>query len=407
MKRHTKKPPRVDDHAVDRDLPEARPINRREAMAGMAVAATALSCQTRPTPARAESKTESSMPANTPTKTTPVASIDRVEPLGFPWKTSDPFLFCAYHLDDYPAGDAKMAPKASLGGRNMGSDFSRKDGWSMYHGREAPGFPRHPHRGFETITVARRGLIDHSDSLGAAARFGRGDAQWITAGKGIVHAEMFPLLNGDVPNPTELFQVWLNLPQSNKFADPHFKMLWGEDMPRHVIGPAGKSTTVVTIAGTYAGKTAPTPPPDSYASMTGSDVAVWTIDLEPGATFELPAVAAGVERSLYFYRGKKARVGTDVVSVDSRLILKPGIAVSLEGIDEKAELFLLQGSPIGEPVAQHGPFVMNTREEIVDAFNDYKRTGFGGWPWPRPDPVHGRQGRFARHADGRMETREG
>ena len=387
------------------------PINRREALAGLAVAATAVACQSSPGGANAAPSTSANAHAKEPPMSvnakTPVAAIDRVEPLGFPWKTADPFLFCAYHLDDYPAGDANMAPKASLAGRNMGADFSRKDGWSMYHGSEAPGFPRHPHRGFETITVARRGLIDHSDSLGAAARFGRGDAQWITAGKGIVHAEMFPLLNGDAPNPTELFQVWLNLPQSNKFADPHFTMLWGEDMPRHVIGPAGKSTTVVTIAGTYAGKAPPAPPPDSYASRTGSDVAVWTIDLEPGARFELPAVPAGVDRSLYFYRGDTARVGTDVFAVDRRLILKPEVPVMLEGIGAKAELFLLQGRPIGEPVAQHGPFVMNTRSEIVDAFNDYQRTGFGGWPWPRPDPVHARQGRFARHADGTVETREG
>jgi redox-sensitive bicupin YhaK (pirin superfamily) len=339
--------------------------------------------------------------------TAPQALIARIEPLGFPWKTSDPFLFCAYHLDEYPAGDARFAPKADLRGRNMGSDFSRKDGWSMYHGRTAPGFPQHPHRGFETITVARRGLIDHSDSLGAAARFGRGDAQWITAGKGIVHAEMFPLLNGDAPNPTELFQVWLNLPQSNKFADPHFTMLWGEDLPKHVIGPPGKAATVITIAGAWGGKRPPSPPPNSYASMTGADIAVWTIDLEPGAGFELPAVAPGVERSLYFYRGAQIRVGDQTVPVMRRMVLAPEVAVPLEGLGETAELFLLQGQPIKEPVAQHGPFVMNTREEIRDAFMDYRRTGFGGWPWPASDPVHGRKGRFARHADGRVETREG
>ena len=76
-------------------------------------------------------------------------------------------------------------------------DFAGIDGWSMYHGREVPGFPPHPHRGFETVTFVRKGLIDHADSLGAAARFGRGDVQWLTAGGGIVHSEMFPLLDRD------------------------------------------------------------------------------------------------------------------------------------------------------------------------------------------------------------------
>ncbi|MFZ9014681.1 MAG: pirin family protein, partial [Alphaproteobacteria bacterium] len=111
-----------------------------------------------------------------------------------PWPTLDPFLFCVHHDDNYPAGDGEMRPKASLEGRSIGHDFGGKDGWSMYHGDTVPGFPQHPHRGFETVTVARQGYIDHSDSLGAAARFGEGDLQWMTAGRGVVHSEMFPLL---------------------------------------------------------------------------------------------------------------------------------------------------------------------------------------------------------------------
>ena len=104
----------------------------------------------------------------------PVDSVLKVVrlPDAGPWPTLDPFLFCVHHNDQYPAGNAQLGPNASLAGRRIGQDFGNKDGWSMYHGDVVPGFPRHPHRGFETVTVVRSGLIDHADSLGAAARYG-------------------------------------------------------------------------------------------------------------------------------------------------------------------------------------------------------------------------------------------
>ena len=154
-------------------------------------------------------------------------------PLGFPWTTIDPFLFCVHHKDAYPAGETTMGPPAAaLRGRNIGQDFQGKDGWRMYHGDVVPGFPQHPHRGFETVTIVRRGLVDHSDSLGATARFGAGDTQWLTAGGGIVHSEMFPLVETDKPNPLELFQIWLNLPSADKLVEPHYAMLWSRYTPR-------------------------------------------------------------------------------------------------------------------------------------------------------------------------------
>src|SRR5579863_7805312 len=151
-----------------------------------------------------------------------------------PWPTADPFLFCVHHDDAYPAGNERLGPAASLAGRELGQDFAGKDGWRMYHGRVVPGFPQHPHRGFETVTLVRRGLIDHSDSLGAAARFGRGDVQWLTAGGGIVHSEMFPLLEKSEKNPLELFQIWMNLPAAEKMVPAHLGMLWSERIPRRV-----------------------------------------------------------------------------------------------------------------------------------------------------------------------------
>ncbi|MCA1757901.1 MAG: pirin family protein [Bacteroidales bacterium] len=205
-----------------------------------------------------------------------------IRPMGFNWPTRDPFLFCVHHLDLYPRGNGEMGPAASLAGRNLGQDFTTKDGWRMYHGERIPGFPAHPHRGFETVTVVLDGFVDHSDSHGSAGRYGNGDVQWMTAGSGLQHAEMFPLV--------------------------------------------------------------------------------------------------------------------DLLS-DESVIIENGRTESF--------LLLLQGKPVAEQVAQHGPFVMNSAEEIRQAFTDYRTTQFGGWPWDRYDNVHpAGSGRFARYADGRDEERK-
>lgn len=328
------------------------------------------------------------------------------EPLAFPWPTPDPFLFCAYHLDAYPEGNERMGPATGLAGRRLGMDFSRQQGWSMYHGQAIPGFPRHPHRGFETVTVARKGFIDHSDSLGATARYGGGDAQWMTAGRGIVHAEMFPLRQRTSPNPLELFQLWLNLPQASKMVEPHFKMFWHETIPVHQLtDDAGRRVTVTTITGQLGDRPPPTPPPHSWAANPASEVAIWTIDLEEGARWSLPAAPAGLSRSVYFYRGDRLLVAGQEIASSTRVIAQPERPLPLEARGERAEILLLQGRPLGEPVAHHGPFVMNTQAELQQAFRDYHRTGFGGWPWPDDAPVHPRtEGRFALHADGRRDV---
>src|SRR5205085_1996887 len=180
----------------------------------------------------------------------PASPILAVKPLGFPWETADPFLFCAYHDDAYPKGNGKLGPAVSLAGRDIGQDFSRKDGWSMYHGDSVPGFPAHPHRGFETVTIVRKGLIDHSDSLGATARFG----------------DVAPLA----------------------------------------------------------------PPPDSWAAQAESDVAIWTLRLEPGAGFQLPpATLAGTQRTLYFFKGDAASVGGQPVPARTAITLEADVEVAI------------------------------------------------------------------------------
>jgi quercetin 2,3-dioxygenase len=336
--------------------------------------------------------------------------------LGFPWPTSDPFLFCVHHVDEYPAGNEQLGPAASLAGRDLGQDFAGKDGWRMYHGRVVPGFPQHPHRGFETVTIVRRGLIDHSDSLGAAARFGAGDVQWLTAGAGIVHSEMFPLLARDRPNPVELFQIWLNLPRAEKMAPPHFSMLWSRDIPVLTLrDESGRTAKITKIAGrlqpgklgTSDEPAAPPPPPHSWASRPDSDVAIFSIQLQSQARCTLPAAShPDTVRTLYFFRGPTLHLGTEPLTSPVAVTVRSDVELPLQAGDEAVDLLLLQGRPIGEPVVSYGPFVMNSRSEIQQAFLDYQRTRFGGWPWPSDDPVHGTDPtRFARHADGRAEKR--
>ena len=322
-----------------------------------------------------------------------------------PWPTFDPFLFCVHHHDRYPAGNADLGPVASLAGRNIGEDFAGKDGWSMYHGEVVPGFPRHPHRGFETVTVTRRGFIDHSDSLGATARYGEGDVQWLTAGAGIAHAEMFPLLEQGGGNPTELFQIWLNLPARSKFAKPYFSMFWDSKIPRvEQRDAAGRATWLRVIAGRLGEAVPPTPPPDSWAAVPDADVAIWSLRMEPGAEFQLPAAGPRTDRTLYFFAGSGLRVGQREIPLQTAVRLRPGLRVALTSGATETEVLLLAGRPIGEPVVARGPFVMNDLAGIAQARTDYQRTQFGGWPWPKSDPVHSRDsGRFAIHADGRKE----
>lgn len=345
--------------------------------------------------------------------------IAELKPLGMPWPTLDPFLFCVHHYDAYPKGNGAMAPAASLEGRQLGQDFAGLNGWRMYHGQTIPGFPAHPHRGFETVTVTRSGYVDHSDSLGAAARYGNGDVQWMTAGAGIVHAEMFPLLDTTADNTAELFQIWLNLPRDRKMVEPYFAMFWANDVPKlDLLDAEGRHTELTVIAGAYAGKTPPKPPPNSWGSEPDGDVAIWSARMAPNASWSLPqARDHRTRRMVYFFRGTSLTVqsgespwyappgspGSRRLDRHTAAVLRDGSPVTLTAGDSAVDVLVLQGRPIGEPVVQHGPFVMNTRGEIQQAFADYQRTRFGGWPWGKDDPVSPVDaGRFARLPDGRV-----
>lgn len=334
--------------------------------------------------------------------------VKKVRKLGFQWDTLDPFLFCVHHEDHFPKGNDQMGPDANyLQGRHMGDDFIIKDGFRMYHGKTVPGFPGHPHRGFETVTVVRKGLVDHADSLGAAGRYGNGDVQWMTAGKGVQHSEMFPLLDAEKDNPLELFQIWLNLPKRNKMVEPHFKMLWKESIPMIEVKSGQGKSKIELITGKWFKDQAPVPPPNSWAADPANEVLIANIKMDANTQLELPLAAKGVNRMVYVYEGSGVNIAQQAIPEYAGVEMRAHVKTTIETGADEASILILQGKPIGEQVIQYGPFVMNTKEEIHQAFDDYHKTQFGGWPWPRYDQVHDRsKTRFAKHADGTVEIKE-
>ena len=275
--------------------------------------------------------------------------------------------------------------------KGNGADFTLTDKkpYRMYHGDRVPGFPQHPHRGFETITATLKGFIDHTDSLGNAGRYGEGDLQWMTAGKGVCHGEMFPLINQDKPNTTKFFQIWLNLPRSNKMVDPMYVMHWHEKIP--IVYSEDKLTKVIIWAGELEEKKGLTPPPNSYGSSKDSELGVMFFELKPGAKYSIPRCKGGMDinRVLYFIEGEKCQIGDRELKEHCAVTVRGDeiIEIGNNNTSGISEVLLLQGRPINEPVVQHGPFVMNSQVEIHQAFSDYQRTQFGGWPWPKDEMV--------------------
>jgi redox-sensitive bicupin YhaK (pirin superfamily) len=211
---------------------------------------------------------------------------------------------------------------------------------------------------------------------------------------------MFPLLDKENGNPLELFQIWLNLPAADKMVDPYFTMLWSDALP--VVHADGATITV--IAGALGDAAALAPPPESYAAHAEADVAIWHIAHESGASWELPSAArAETVRVLYVFEGNTVTIADTEVANDTAVVVDSNVALRLTAGDAPVEILLLQGVPLNEPVAQYGPFVMNTQDEIEQAFLDYRETQFGGWPGSTEAPDHGTQERFARHPDGRVE----
>ena len=234
-----------------------------------------------------------------------------------------------------------------------------------YRPGEAIGAPDHPHRGFETVTYVLEGEMEHEDSAGHRGRLGPGDVQWMTAGAGIVHSEMPARGIREKGGRVHGFQVWVNLPRRDKMMRPRYQEVSRDRLPEGR-SEDGKAR-VTAIAGEALGARAVI---DTRTPIVFQD---WT--LQPGADVTI-AFARDLRMLAYVFEGE-ARVGDELVREGQLAILGAGDAVRLEGGGSAGRLLLLGGMPLREPVARYGPFVMNTRAELIQAFEDFESGRMG------------------------------
>lgn len=295
-------------------------------------------------------------------------------PLGFQWPTAEPFLFCVHHLDRYPAATAELGPAASLAGRPIGQDFEGIDGWRMYHGSVVPGFPQHPHRGFETVTYMIAGRMRHKDSAGHEGLLQNGGVQWMTAGRGLVHSEMPEQEEGVM----EGFQLWLNLPGKDKLCAPWYRDIQSADIPEF---QTAEGVTVRVIAGESVGPQGPVAGSmRRAASAWPTDPLYLDLHFPSGTASFSQHLAADHNAFIYVYRGTVEVVDTQGSATHlpqhrMAILANEGDGVTLRA-SAAARALLIAGRPLREPIAQYGPFVMNTRHELMQAVEDFQAGRF-------------------------------
>lgn len=238
-----------------------------------------------------------------------------------------------------------------------------------YRPGENTGFPEHPHRGFETVTYLLEGQMQHRDSFGNRGSLEPGDVQWMTAGSGLVHSEMPGSDLVRQGGRLEGFQLWVNLPRRDKMIAPHYQELKSAEIPQ--AESASGEVWVKIIAGESLGVRG--------AIETRTPILYLHLTLAPGARFTQPVLKT-FNAFAYVIRGQAQFGGTSAVQGEQRLVVfgHDGDAVSIANPGTTpASLLLIAGEPIGEPVARYGPFVMNTRQELAQAFEDYRSGKMG------------------------------
>jgi quercetin 2,3-dioxygenase len=225
------------------------------------------------------------------------------------------------------------------------------------------GFPWHPHRGIETVTYMLAGTVEHGDSMGHAGAVRAGSVQWMTAGSGIIHQEMPKPVNGRMGG----FQLWVNLPRQDKWMDPRYQEVERASIPE-IIAEAG--LTVRVICGTYDGITGP-------VREIVADPAFFDVEMGPHMAFN-HRTREGYTLFMYVIAGTGSFDPENVQLIRTRQValFGDGKEVRVQTGDEPVRFLLFAGKPIGEPVAWYGPIVMNTQEELKDAFRDYRNGTF-------------------------------
>jgi len=223
----------------------------------------------------------------------------------------------------------------------------------------------HPHRGFETVTIAFQGEIEHGDSVGNKGVIGPGDVQWMTAASGIVHEEMHSHKFAEQGGALEMVQLWVNLPAKFKMTAPRYQPIVSTGIPVHPLENDGG--TVRVIAGEFTGT--------QGAAKTFTPINLWDINIHAGKTIEL-TVPAGHNTMLFVRTGKLALNDDTLGAADLAVMEQAGQRIQLRAIEE-CNLLLLGGEPINEPIVAHGPFVMNTDQEIRLAMMDYQSGKMG------------------------------
>lgn len=228
------------------------------------------------------------------------------------------------------------------------------------------GVGEHPHRGFETVTIVYQGEVDHRDSTGAGGHIGPGDVQWMTAGAGILHEEFHSEAFAQQGGTLEMVQLWVNLPARDKMTAPGYQTLRDRDIP--VVELPDSAGTVRVIAGEYGGARGP--------ARTFSPIDVWDLRLAQNKTVHLD-LPDGRVLALVVLRGT-VQVNGDQIAREAQWVqfAHEGARVSVAA-NSDATLLLLSGEPLSEPVIGHGPFVMNSQEEISDAIDDFNSGRFG------------------------------
>lgn len=223
----------------------------------------------------------------------------------------------------------------------------------------------HPHRGFETVTIVYEGGVSHRDSSGGGGTIGPGDVQWMTAASGLIHEEFHSADYARQGGPFEMIQLWVNLPARDKMSTPGYQGITDVQIPR--VDLPGDAGTARIIAGRYAAV--------AGAARTFTPMNVWDMRLKAGRSLSLE-LTAGHTAALFVLRGA-LRVGAQAVRAAELAVLeRDGTQLAFETLED-AVVLLLSGEPLNEPIVGHGPFVMNTREEIMQAMQDFNSGRFG------------------------------